>query len=132
MRPSLPHASVRTIKVFAFVLAMAVAVTLVGVTVSRGRQDARANLDRLLTNRVADQSSRLSAAFQRGRDVDLLLAQNPAFEQFYAAPGTRFEKVRRGGPLVKHVQQALLFLERLYPDAIGEACFIAADGAEIA
>jgi diguanylate cyclase (GGDEF)-like protein len=132
MRPSLPHASVRTIKVFAFVLAMAVAVALVGATVSRGRQDARGNLDRLLTNRVADQSSRLSAAFQRGRDVDLLLAQNPAFEQFYAAPGTRFEKVRRGDPLVKHVQQALLFLERLYPDAIGEACFIAADGAEIA
>jgi diguanylate cyclase (GGDEF)-like protein len=132
MRPSLTHASVRTIKVFAFVLALAVAVTVVGVTVSRGRQDARANLDRLLTNRVADQSSRLAAAFQRGRDVDLLLAQNPAFQHFYAAPGTRVEKIRRGGPLIEHVQQALLFLERLYPDSIGEACFIDAGGAEVA
>jgi diguanylate cyclase (GGDEF)-like protein len=132
MRPSLPHASVRTIKIFAFVLALAVAVAVVGVTVTRGRQDARANVDRLLTNQVADQSSRLTAAFQRGRDVDLLLAQNPAFQAFYAAPGPRAEKLRRGGPLIKHVQQALVFLERLYPDSIGEACFIDADGAEIA
>ena len=132
MRPSLPHASVRTIKVFAFVLALAVAVMVVGVNVSRSRQDARANVDQLLTNQVTDQSSRLAATFQRGRDVDLLLAQNPAFQQFYAAPGSRAEKVRRGGPVIKSVQQALLFLERLYPDSIGEACFIDAGGAEIA
>jgi diguanylate cyclase (GGDEF)-like protein len=132
MRPSVPHASVRTIKIFAIVLALAVAVAVVGVTVTRGRQDARANVDRLLTNQVADQSSRLSATFQRGRDVDLLLAQNPAFREFYAAPGTNDEKIRRGGPVVKNVQIALLFLQRLYPDSIGEACFIDAGGAEIA
>jgi diguanylate cyclase (GGDEF)-like protein len=132
MRPSLSHASVRTIKVFAFVLALAVTVTVVGVSVSRTRQNARANVDQLLTNQLSDQASRLAASFQRGRDVDLLLAQNPAFQQFYAAPGTRVEKVRRGGPVVQRVQQALLFLERLYPGSIGEACFIDAGGAEIA
>ena len=132
MRPSLPHASLRTIKVFAVVLALAVAVAVVGVTVSRGRQGARANLDQLLTNQVTDQSTRLTASFQRGRDIDLLLAQNPAFQEFYAEPGTRVEKIRRGGLTLARVQQALLFVERLYPNSIGEVCLIDAGGAEIA
>jgi hypothetical protein len=72
----------------------------------------------------------LDAYFARASSIILLTAHNPAFGQFYAEPGSRAERVSRGGPTLDAANEALGYLEELYPDRIGEACFIDAGGAE--
>jgi diguanylate cyclase (GGDEF)-like protein len=83
-----------------------------------------------LTHDAAEQSQVLDAYFARASSIILLTAHNPAFAQFYAEPGSRTERVARGGPAVDAANDALGYLEELYPDRIGEACFIDAGGAE--
>ncbi|HEY0000622.1 MAG TPA: EAL domain-containing protein, partial [Actinoplanes sp.] len=74
----------------------------------------------------------LESYFERARTIDALLAANPVFTDFYRAPGTNDAKIRAGGPLIDRVNEALAYLEELYPGRIGEACFIDSSGAEIA
>jgi diguanylate cyclase (GGDEF)-like protein len=70
--------------------------------------------------------------FARARSINLLTANNPAFGHFYELPGSRAAKVRAGGPVLDEANQALGYLEGLFPDSIGEACFIDRAGPEIA
>jgi signal transduction histidine kinase len=90
----------------------------------------RAELDASLANTASAQTAALSNYFERARSIILLTSQNPVFRDFYTAPGERAAKVLRGGPLIDRVNEGLLYLERLYPVSIGEACFIDHTGAE--
>lgn len=72
----------------------------------------------------------LDAYFARARAIVLLTAQNPAFGAFYAEKGTREAKITAGGRTVREANSALAYLERLYPESIGEACFSDESGAE--
>jgi diguanylate cyclase (GGDEF)-like protein len=83
-----------------------------------------------LAHRAAVQARRLDDYFARSRSAILLTAQNPAFRDFYALPGSREQRTRAGGPTVDRVNEALGYLERLYPASIGEACFIDRSGGE--
>ncbi|MDP8908025.1 MAG: EAL domain-containing protein, partial [Chloroflexota bacterium] len=60
----------------------------------------------------------------------LLASQESAFTDFYSAPGTREERIARGGRLMERVNNAVKYVARLYPRSIGEACFIDRSGAE--
>jgi len=40
--------------------------------------------------------------------------------------------LRAGGPILDQANRALGYLEELFPDSIGEACFIDRGGSEIA
>ena len=73
----------------------------------------------------------LNAYFTRASSIILLTAHNPAFRQFYAAAGDRDAAgaARRSRSWTRSTT-ALGYLEQLYPDRIGEACFIDAAGAE--
>ena len=81
---------------------------------------------------AAKQAQVLNAYFERARSIILLTAHVPEFGKFYALPGTRADRIRRGGPVLDEINGSLSYLEQLYPDRIGEACFIDASGAEIA
>src|SRR5919198_985479 len=94
------------------------------------RSHALAALDGALANKASEEAEVLADYFSRARSIDLLTAHNPAFQDFYALPGDRQERVRSGGPTLDRVNQALAYLERLFPDSIGEACFIDRGGAE--
>jgi diguanylate cyclase (GGDEF)-like protein len=72
----------------------------------------------------------LNAYFARASSIVLLTAHSSEFRRFYAEAGDRDERVRRGGPTLDAINDSLGYLERLYPDRIGEACFIDASGAE--
>ncbi|HJU01009.1 MAG TPA: hypothetical protein VJ966_07350, partial [Actinomycetes bacterium] len=89
-----------------------------------------AALDGALANTAAAQAQVLEDYFSRARSIDLLTANNPAFQDFYALPGSRAGKVRRGGPVLDKANAALGYLEELFPDSIGEACFIDRKGPE--
>ncbi|MGH2814010.1 MAG: diguanylate cyclase domain-containing protein, partial [Actinomycetota bacterium] len=83
-----------------------------------------------LANTASAQAQVLEDYFERARSIDLLTANNPAFGDFYALPGSRAAKVRRGGPVLDKANRALGYLEELFPDSIGEACFIDRAGPE--
>src|SRR3954452_4350053 len=83
-----------------------------------------------LTHDAAEQAQVFNAYFARASSIILLTAHSSDFARFYTEPGNRDQRVRRGGSTVDAVNNALGYLEQLYPDRIGEACFIDASGAE--
>ncbi|HEV8424183.1 MAG TPA: HD domain-containing phosphohydrolase [Actinomycetes bacterium] len=112
-----------------------VAICLLPVGIGSGtsaHSHAVAALDGSLVNTAGAQAQVLEDYFSRARSIDLLTAHNPAFRQFYRAPGDRAAKLRAGGPVLDETNEALGYLETLFPDSIGEACFIDRAGPEIA
>jgi diguanylate cyclase (GGDEF)-like protein len=112
-----------------------VAICLLPVGIGSGtsaHSHAVAALDGALANTAAAQAQVLEDYFERARSIDLLTANNPAFQDFYELPGSRAAKIRAGGPVLDKANQALGYLEELFPDSIGEACFIDRAGPEIA
>jgi diguanylate cyclase (GGDEF)-like protein len=110
-----------------------VAICLLPVGIGSGasaHSHAVAALDGALANTASAQAQVLEDYFSRARSIDLLTANNPAFRHFYGRPGDRAAKVRQGGPVLDEVNEALGYLEELFPDSIGEACFIDRAGPE--
>jgi diguanylate cyclase (GGDEF)-like protein len=110
-----------------------VAICLLPVGIGSGtsaHSHAVAALDGALANTAAAQAQVLEDYFSRARSIDLLTANNPAFGDFYALPGDRAAKIRAGGPVLDKTNRALGYLEELFPDSIGEACFIDRNGPE--
>jgi diguanylate cyclase (GGDEF)-like protein len=113
------------------ILAGAVALLVVAVSGGVSRRTGELTRERNdLAHEAMEHAQILDAYFARASSVILLTANNPAFRQFYAEPGDRARRVRRGGPTLDLAAESLGYLERLYPDRIGEACFIDASGAE--
>jgi diguanylate cyclase (GGDEF)-like protein len=83
-----------------------------------------------LTHDGAEQAQVLNAYFARASSIILLTANSSEYRRFYAEPGDRDRRVRRGGATLDAINNSLGYLEQLYPDRIGEACFIDASGAE--
>ncbi len=105
--------------------------TSVGLGISGNRQRIDDDRDHRLSEQANAQSELVSQYFDRARTLILLTAQNPAFAEFYEAPGTRTDKLIAGGSIVDHMHAALTYLEGLYPaDVVSEVCFIDASGAE--
>ncbi|MDX6596535.1 MAG: hypothetical protein QOE87_422, partial [Gaiellales bacterium] len=94
------------------------------------KRDQQRRTDQRLSATAGDEAARLEAYFERSRAVMLLTAHNPAFRDFYAAPGPRAEKVRVRAPSIRAAEDGLAYLQRLYPGSIGEACFIDRAGPE--
>jgi diguanylate cyclase (GGDEF)-like protein len=112
-----------------------VAICLLPVGIGSGtsaHSHAVAALDGALANTASAQAQVLEDYFARAQSIDLLTANNPAFQDFYELPGSRAAKIRAGGPVLDKANQALGYLEELFPDSIGEACFIDRTGPEIA
>ena len=113
------------------VLVLALTLLLASVALATAqRAKAQEALRQSLLNQTAQEVDALSNYFERARSNMLLTAHNPAFRDFYLKPGKRLAKVRAGGRLIRENIAALIYLERLYPTSIGEACFIDRGGAE--
>ena len=114
-------------------IALAVALVMLPLAVAGlfdDRHSKSAALDRELSSEAREQAGNLSATFERGRALTALLGRNPTFRAFYDLPGTRAQRIRRGGAIVRENHLALADLENLFPTSIGEACFIDRHGAE--
>lgn len=112
---------------------MIVAVLLVPASVGFGYAQevrARAALGEHLQAVAKEQSASLTQAFERARGLALLTASNPAFQDFYTAPGSRQEKIESRSPEADRVNQALATLVDLDPLTVGEAGFVDSSGAE--
>jgi diguanylate cyclase (GGDEF)-like protein len=88
--------------------------------------------ERRLVAETGEHGGAIDDYFARARSIVLLTANSPAFANVVAEPGTRRAKVRRQSRSLREVTHSLGYLEELYPNSIGEACFIDADGEEFA
>jgi diguanylate cyclase (GGDEF)-like protein len=112
-------------------LLLGICLLLVGIgSGTSAHSHAVAGLEGALANKASEQAQVLADYFSRAQSIDLLTAHNPAFQRFYRLPGDRQAKVRHGGVVLEEVNQALAYLEQLFPASIGEACFIDRDGPE--
>jgi diguanylate cyclase (GGDEF)-like protein len=112
-------------------LAGALVLLIIGITAGfSGHTRALTRERNDLTYDAAEQAEILNAYFARASSIILLTAHSSDFARFYAEPGNRDQRVRHGGPTLDAINNALGYLEQLYPDRIGEACFIDASGAE--
>jgi diguanylate cyclase (GGDEF)-like protein len=113
------------------VLAGALALLVLGVSTGlAGHAGALAGGRDELARDAVERAQVLDAYFARSSSIILLTAHNPAFRQFYEQPGARDDRVRRGSPILDAAYESLAYLEELYPNSIGEACFIDASGFE--
>jgi len=111
---------------------MLVTVAVVGVMSDRQARVTAAQQDRELSTIAAEQVAALTEYFERARGVLLTAVQDSIYSSFYLTPGKHVHEIRADDPLVARINNALAYLERLYPGAIGEACFIDRSGVEIA
>src|SRR3712207_9363981 len=102
------------------VLLMAICLLPVGIgSGTSARSHAKAALEGALANTAGAQAQVLEDYFSRARSIDLLTANNPAFQDFYALPGSRAAKVRRGGAGLGPANEALGYPGEHVPDCIG-------------
>jgi diguanylate cyclase (GGDEF)-like protein len=98
-------------------------------TVSQHRE-RQTDSDRTLSFEASEQTANVADYFGRSRALTQILAKNPAFAEFYATSGRRAAKIRAEIRSVRAANEALAYLESLFPGSIGEACFIDAAGPE--
>ncbi len=111
-------------------LAAGVGVALICAGVVLGSvqvSDRRQALEHTLSNAVDREVEALDGYFDNARTIMLLTAHNPAYESFYRTPGDRLVA---GGSARDAANDSLAYLQQVYPESIGEACFIDRSGAE--
>jgi diguanylate cyclase (GGDEF)-like protein len=120
---------VRPLSLTALVVSIALLLLSVGVTVNdHNRHQAAAQ--REMDDEAGAYASVLDASMARAQTITLIMAHNAAFRGFYLQPGSRASKLRRGSTYVDAANDALVYLESLFPRQIGELCFIDRGGSE--
>jgi diguanylate cyclase (GGDEF)-like protein len=119
----------RVLPLIALIAGIALIPASVGVALSQHANHV-AGIDRELAVEADQHAGLLQAYFARARAIALVMSQNPSFSDFYAAPGARVIKLKRQGRQLQRANDALGYLETLYPDSIGEVCFIDLGGGE--
>jgi diguanylate cyclase (GGDEF)-like protein/prepilin-type processing-associated H-X9-DG protein len=120
---------VRPLSLSALVLSIALLLVSVGVAVNdHNRHQAAAQ--RAMDDEAGTHGSTLDASMARARTITLIMAHNAAFRGFYQQPGSRAAKLRPGSTYVDGANDALVYLESLFPRQIGELCFIDRSGSE--
>jgi methyl-accepting chemotaxis protein len=116
----------RTWRIVALTLGLSMTVLASGLLYLGVRESdqAAADLDQQLTTASQSSSVLLSEFFDRAVGSDLQLASEPAFANFYAAPGGLKSKVERNIRSLQNAQRSLISIEKTYPGAVSEACFI--------
>ena len=100
--------------------------TSVLVAVTSGRQRAVERREASLRTDASVQAAALEEYFIRSSAIVRLLAQNPSFPTYLGSARTGENK------LFAAANAALAYVEQLFPGQIGEACFIDAQGHELA
>jgi len=125
---------VRSVRVPALVVGVAVLVSSasVGVLGQRAQRQAGEQRDAQLTASAQQAATVLGQTLERARAIDLVLAHDPSFRAFATAPGDTARKAAtRGGP-IDGVNDALRYLDTVFPGRLDSAGFADARGREAA
>jgi diguanylate cyclase (GGDEF)-like protein len=119
----------RPLSLTAVLLAIALLPLSLGLGVNdHNRRQAAAQ--RAMDDEAGAHAAALEATLARARTITLVMAHNAAFRGFYLEPGSRGSKLRRGSTYIDGANDALIYLESLFPTQIGELCFIDRSGSE--
>src|SRR4051794_8263604 len=110
-------------KLLVVALLTGVVLLAVGPLAIAGSLAQQRQQDKALQTEATQVADAFTSYFERAGSLDLLLAQNPALHQ---EPGSVTPEANEAA------NHALVYLERLYPGAIGEACLIDDQGRELA
>jgi diguanylate cyclase (GGDEF)-like protein len=119
----------RPLSLTVLVLSIALLAMSLGVAVNDHNRHQSA-AERMLDDKAGTQASALEASLARARTITLVMAHNEAFRGFYLQPGSRASKLRPGSTYIDGANDALSYLETLFPKQIGELCFIDRSGSE--
>ena len=119
----------RRLSLTALIVAIAMLALSLGVAVNEHNRH-HAAAERTMDGEAATHASLLDASMDRARTITLVVAHNAAFRGFYLQPGSRASKLRPGSTYVDGANDALVYLESLFPTQIGELCFIDHSGSE--
>jgi diguanylate cyclase (GGDEF)-like protein len=119
----------RPVSLTAVLLAIALLPLSLGLAVNDHNR-RQAATERAMDDEAGTRASALEASLARGRTITLIMAHNAAFRGFYLEPGSRASKLRPGSTYIDGANDALVYLESLFPRQIGELCFIDRSGSE--
>jgi diguanylate cyclase (GGDEF)-like protein len=118
---------VRPLSLSALALSIALLPLSLGVAVNDHNHHQAAE-QRAMDDAAGTHASALDASMARARTITLIMAHNEAFRGFYLQPGDRQSKLR--SRYAAGANDALVYLESLFPKQIGELCFIDRSGSE--
>ena len=113
--------------------AVLLAIALLPLSLGLGVNDhnrGEAAAQRAMDDEAGAHAAALEATLARARTITLVMAHNAAFRGFYLEPGSRKSKLRPGSTYIDGANDALVYLESLFPTQIGELCFIDRSGSE--
>lgn len=116
----------RTVRATALILGVALTLAA-AIVLWQGSRESMATeqaQDRTLTAAAQSSAALLAEHFERAVAADLQLAAQPAFRDFYQLPGTVRQKVGSHSPVLRRAEQGLLAIEKIFPGAVSEVCFI--------
>ena len=119
----------RPVSLTAVLLAIALLPLSLGLAVN-DHNHRQAAAQRAMDDEAGTRASALEATLARARTITLVMAHNAAFRGFYLEPGSRASKLRPGSTYIDGANDALVYLESLFPRQIGELCFIDRSGSE--
>jgi diguanylate cyclase (GGDEF)-like protein len=119
----------RTLSLTALALAIALLLLCLGIAVNDHNR-RQAAVESAMADKATTHAATIAASLERARTITLVMAHNAAFRGFYLAPGSRASKLRRGSTYIDGANDALIYLESLFPTQIGELCFIDRSGSE--
>ncbi|MGA8209774.1 MAG: methyl-accepting chemotaxis protein [Nocardioidaceae bacterium] len=115
----------RTLALRIVAAGLAMLLAAIGLLGLQVRSAAERQAESQANDRASRMSTEVADLFGAWRDSLLVAASNPALKQYFE-PGADRAALRR------EVEAALVALHTVYPDLVDEACFIAADGRELA
>jgi diguanylate cyclase (GGDEF)-like protein len=119
----------RRLSLIALALSIALLALSLGMAVNDHNRHQSA-AEREMDDEAGTHASALEASLTRARTITLVMAHNAAFRGFYLEPGNRASKLRPGSTYIDGANDALVYLESLFPRQIGELCFIDRSGSE--
>jgi diguanylate cyclase (GGDEF)-like protein len=119
----------RRLSLTALALSIALLAMSLGMAVNDHNRHQSA-AEREMDDEAGTHASALEASLTRARTITLVMAHNAAFRGFYLEPGSRASKLRPGSTYIDGANDALTYLESLFPRQIGELCFIDRSGSE--
>src|SRR5947208_7434826 len=111
--------------ILGFVLAL-----LGAALVSSRRSNEQAGLDRTLATTSGEKAALVETELERVRALALLTTRIPPFSEFYASEGSQAARIAAVAGPRREINEALTYLQRLYPDRIVESGYVDRGGAE--
>ncbi|MFZ0322821.1 MAG: methyl-accepting chemotaxis protein [Actinomycetes bacterium] len=125
----------RSMRVPALVLGVTLLASACGIaatSVQNADQKASEQNTELITA-ARNTETMITQQFERAASINLLMAKNPAYAEFFQAKGTNDAKINQDIAPLAEARSQLAYVQTLFPGAVGESCFIdARTGQELA